>query len=389
MKIFNHFITVNIFLSMVLLPLYFPSNLCAQQSPIPKFFGLYAVDNGKLIELKEAIKEGRTRLLGHLGSNNAAGITSLSGISASKNVEFILFKDVRPVRVAIAKLKFAKGATIQGVTPGDSGKNLVDHWFAYQKGEGDPGPADLWMIDEDIPTRLGPLEGKQNMTLVAPARPLTDGVYMFYAYVPTVSETFEGALIQARGGTQSAWFCDLVVGSPGRTETKQEIPVHPRESNIKEDIKMKNQLVKPADKEQTRGVAADLESQPPTMATVRKAKKAQGLNGYIFQDRNSKKFFLEDSDGNKYKFEGGQWLKLGGQEPSVKAEEKVQAPRQALAQAKEAASGPPTIDTVRKAKKAQGLNGHIFQDRNSGKWFLEDSDDNTYKFEGGQWKKIN
>lgn len=127
------------------------------------------------------------------------------------------------------------------------------------------------------------------------------------------------------------------------------------------------------------------EFSPPTLANVRKAKKAQGLNGYIFQDRNSKKFFLEDSDGTTYKFEGGQWVKIGGQDQPVKAEDKVQAP----APAKEAESGLPTIDTVRKAKKSQGLNGRIFQDRNSGKWFLEDSDGKTYKFEGGQWKKLN
>ena len=212
---------------------------------------------------------------------------------------------------------------------------------------------------------------------------------MFYAYIPTVSETFEGGLLQARGGSQAAWFCDLVIGSPGTPETKQEIQVHPRESNIKQDIKMKNHPVKPAGKEPTRDVAANLESQPPTMATVRKAKKAQGLNGYIFQDRNSKKFFLEDSEGTTYKFEGGQWVQIGGQESPVKAADKVQAPGPAPAPAREAEASPPTIDTVRKAKKAQGLDGMIFQDRNSGKWFLEDSDDNTYKFEGGQWKKIN
>lgn len=224
MKINNNFNKALIILIFILMPTYFLSELCAQQTPIPKFYGLYAIDNGKLIQLKEASEEGRTRLLGHVGSNNAAGITKLSGISASKNVEFILFKDVRPVRVAIAKLKFVKGVTIEGITPGDSGKNLTDHFFANLKREGDPGPADLWMVDEDIPTRLGPIEGKQNMTLVAPARALTDGVYMFYAYIPTVSETFEGLLLQARGGTRAAWFCDLVIGSPGMPETKQEIP---------------------------------------------------------------------------------------------------------------------------------------------------------------------
>jgi len=131
------------------------------------------------------------------------------------------------------------------------------------------------------------------------------------------------------------------------------------------------------------------EASPPTIATVRKAKKAQGLDGYIFQDRNSKKFFLEDSDGNTYKFWGGQWVKIGVQEQPVKPEDKVQAPERAPSPAREAGASPPTIATVRKAKKEQGLDGYIFQDRNSQKFFLEDSDGNTYKFDGGQWKKIN
>ena len=137
------------------------------------------------------------------------------------------------------------------------------------------------------------------------------------------------------------------------------------------------------------GPAREADPTPPTIATVRKAKKEQGLNGVIFQDRNSQKWFLEDSDDNTYKFEGGQWVKLGGQEQPVKAPDKVPAPAPAPVKAREADLTPPTIDTVRKAKKEQGLDGLIFQDRNSQKWFLEDSDDNTYKFEGGQWRKIN
>jgi thiol-disulfide isomerase/thioredoxin len=134
--------------------------------------------------------------------------------------------------------------------------------------------------------------------------------------------------------------------------------------------------------------AKEDETSPPTMATVRKARQAQGLKGYIFQDRNSKKFFLEDSEST-YKFEGGQWVKIGGKEQPVKGDDKVHVQKPAPAQAREAESSPLTIDTVRKAKKAQGLDGYIFQDRNSQKFFLEDSDGNTYKFDGGQWRRIN
>jgi thiol-disulfide isomerase/thioredoxin len=135
--------------------------------------------------------------------------------------------------------------------------------------------------------------------------------------------------------------------------------------------------------------AREIETSPPSIATVRKAKQAQGLKGYIFQDRNSGKWFLEDREGDNYKFEGGQWVKIGGQEQPVKSDDRMQAaePAPAVAPAGEAEAGPPTIATVRKAKKNQGLEGYIFQDRNSGKWFLDDGE-NTYKFDGGQWVKI-
>jgi thioredoxin len=130
--------------------------------------------------------------------------------------------------------------------------------------------------------------------------------------------------------------------------------------------------------------ASAAETGPATIATVRKAKKAQGLKGYIFQDRNSGKWFLEDFEGENYKFEGGQWVKIGGQESPAKEDTVTAA---APVPAREAETGPPTITTVRKAKKAQGLEGYMFQDRNSGKWFLDDGE-NTYKFYGNQWVKI-
>jgi|GEM_PF-2621361 thiol-disulfide isomerase/thioredoxin len=133
----------------------------------------------------------------------------------------------------------------------------------------------------------------------------------------------------------------------------------------------------------------EAEAAPPTMATVRKAKKAQGLQGYIFQDRNSKKFFLEDSDGNSYKFEGDQWVKLGGPGQPERADTKGQVQEKVTEQTGEADLSPSTYATVKKAKIAQGLNGYIFQDRNSGKWFLEDKEGNNYKFMGGQWQQIN
>jgi hypothetical protein len=191
------------------------------------------------------------------------------------------------------------------------------------------------------------------------------------------------------GNAMDEKTCEFIVAKKAASNQReiierqmQKVGVDSKESPVQRALKEPVPEPAPAP-------AREVEAGPPTIATVRKAKKAQGLEGYIFQDRNSKKFFLEDSDGDTYKFEGGQWVKIGGQEPPVKAEDKVLAPERAPAPAREAEASSPTIDTVRKAKKAQGLTGPIFQDRTSGKWFLEDSDGNTYKFDGGQWKKIN
>lgn len=48
----------------------------------------------------------------------------------------------------------------------------------------------------------------------------------------------------------------------------------------------------------------------PTAADVRAAKQAQGLKGYFFQDSKSKKYFLQDFDGNMYKFVNNAWVKI-------------------------------------------------------------------------------
>ncbi len=78
----------------------------------------------------------------------------------------------------------------------------------------------------------------------------------------------------------------------------------------KPSSEIKEQPAQRGEKVPVQGAAKETDLSPPTMATVRKAKKEQGLDGYIFQDKNSKKFFLEDRDGITYKFTGGQWIKM-------------------------------------------------------------------------------
>jgi len=89
-------------------------------------------------------------------------------------------------------------------------------------------------------------------------------------------------------------------------EKKADSQEEPNKPDTKQDIKEKDQLAR--GQEQSGPKTAEYLA--PTIAEVRKAKKHQGLSGYIFQDQNSKKYYLEDNDGITYKFDGGQWKKL-------------------------------------------------------------------------------
>lgn len=64
----------------------------------------------------------------------------------------------------------------------------------------------------------------------------------------------------------------------------------------------------------------------PTIYEVRQAKKEQGLSGYMFQDSTSKNWFLEDREGNPYKFDEStkKWRKIG-EPPSSTATPEVKS----------------------------------------------------------------
>lgn len=60
-------------------------------------------------------------------------------------------------------------------------------------------------------------------------------------------------------------------------------------------------------------------SDAPTISEVRQAKKEQGLSGPMFQDSASKNWFLEDREGNSYKFDETtrKWKKIGDSSSST------------------------------------------------------------------------
>ena len=96
------------------------------------------------------------------------------------------------------------------------------------------------------------------------------------------------------------------VPPPTIAEKKADSQEKPKEPDTKQDTKEKDQLARV----QEQSGAKTAESLTPTIAEVRKAKRHQELSGYIFQDHESKRYYLEDNDGNTYKFDGGHWKKL-------------------------------------------------------------------------------
>jgi len=166
---------------MIIFILFLNSTIFAQ--PLPEFLGVYALDSGRLIELREAQEERRTRLFGFkLGQpgSGVGGINKLSGISLGKNVQFIFYREIRPVRLSIAKLQFNKELNI-------------------------------WVPVEDIPVKIAPIQGRPGMARVVPSHQLADGVYMFYAYLPTAAHSFDGSLTTFEiTGKRVSWFYDFV-----------------------------------------------------------------------------------------------------------------------------------------------------------------------------------
>jgi hypothetical protein len=59
--------------------------------------------------------------------------------------------------------------------------------------------------------------------------------------------------------------------------------------------------------------SSQTKSDSPTISELRQAKKEQGLSGPFFQDSTSKNWFLEDQEGNSYKFDEStkKWRKIG------------------------------------------------------------------------------
>lgn len=134
--------------------------------PVPEFFGVYLVSDGKLLELKDAKSENRLKMVGL-----SIGISKLSGVTASPRSYVIVYgKDLSQIVyfLMLGRFEYFKTVTTAPNDPFAFGRQLRTF------------DARMWIPKEEIPVKPGPVKGQQDLFRVVPTRPLPDGVYAFY-----------------------------------------------------------------------------------------------------------------------------------------------------------------------------------------------------------------
>jgi hypothetical protein len=143
-----------------------PQDAHAGEVPVPEFYGIYMVSDGKLITPKDALKEKRLKTVGHLMISRF-GINELSGISASQNSFFLVyggqFKDALN-RLKLGKFKFVRQVLIKGMWPAKD----------------EMANANMWVLEAEISMNVGPVKGQTELYRLVPTSPLSDGVYAIY-----------------------------------------------------------------------------------------------------------------------------------------------------------------------------------------------------------------
>lgn len=171
--------------------------------PTPEFYGLYTVSGGKLINADDHNAKDQNRLrapgMSHV-SSVSVGIARLSGVSASADSYGLLFLKGRGVPlVKLGRFEYVERLTAG--TPFDPDR-VVE--------------AKVWLFKADIPLKIGPVPGKQDLIRYVPARPLPDGVYAWYG----------GSLETMGAMSQVEFLADFVVGTPSQIppSVAREVP---------------------------------------------------------------------------------------------------------------------------------------------------------------------
>jgi len=179
-----------VFVALILFPFY----VWGQKLPLPESYGAYLVCEGRLVQLRDALKGGRTFLAGKV-----AGIKELSGISVpSSDIYFIHYETLGARNLALARLE-QRGSSASG-----------------------------WTIVSEIPMNVGRMGGNSDMVRAVPRKVLQDGVYLFYVWVYArragVGSFADFISLYQITGEQETWTYDFVIG---RQPSKGQVPQHP------------------------------------------------------------------------------------------------------------------------------------------------------------------
>ena len=133
-------------------------DLHAEEIPVPEFYGVYVVADGKLIELKPSdVSFG----------GGQVGLKKNPKVEVMDNKAYIIVykKGVEPTRWGLAKLRFVSSDVVE-VAP-------LPGWKAEKKGV----TLNAWVLERTIELKVAPIENKQDMYRLVPNAPLAPGVY--------------------------------------------------------------------------------------------------------------------------------------------------------------------------------------------------------------------
>lgn len=133
-------------------------DLHAEKIPVPEFYGVYVVADGKLLELKPSDVS--------FGSGQV-GLKEISKVEVMDNKAYIIVykKGVEPTRWGLAKLRFVSSDVV-GVAP-------LPGWKEEKKAVS----LNAWVLERAIELKVAPIENKQDMYRLVPNSPLAPGVY--------------------------------------------------------------------------------------------------------------------------------------------------------------------------------------------------------------------
>ena len=142
--------------------------ICSAQQ-IPEYFGVYIVENGKLIQLKENKILIKTPNKGGMQEDCVAGLKRLSNVNVNDESAYLIIFlenfDINSIR--LSKLRFSKMEPLVSIPIiGDAVKIQTD--------------VSMWIFEKDISFRTGPIEGKRGMYKIVPTAGFEPGVFALH-----------------------------------------------------------------------------------------------------------------------------------------------------------------------------------------------------------------